>query len=962
MSQVACPRCATLNATTQTDAATCTACGLRWTPAATIGSGAAPQDAPTAPFDAQAAHLADTADLPPLAAEDTALIANLRAAYGFDDAGRSPDAPSSGPKVGGGSGDLQHALGVDALPVGGRLGDFEILGEIGRGGMGIVYRARQTSLGRIVALKVLPQHMKRARLAVYRFRTEARAAARLHHSNIVPIYAQGEHEGCYYYAMELIEGVGLDAVIRSRPDLLSSTHARPRDSSTGHALPPPRPPRRRKRPAPPPADDTTVSWTRADYRHVAALFAEVAEALDAAHQAGVIHRDVKPHNLLLSTEDRLHLTDFGLARLTDEPTITVSGEVMGTPAYLSPEQLSGHPDRIDARTDIYSLGVTLYEVLTRRKPFDSASRDQIMHDIVATEPRPPRRLVHDLPLELETICLRAMDKDPQHRHPTAALLAEDLRRFAEGRPILSRRAGPVAKTLKWARRRPGWAAALAASVAVVVLALGLTWSSLATRQRAAQHAVRAAYDRLVFEDLKAKDGPELVAAAARGASAPDVALLHGLLDAGRGQWEAAQKQFGSAAARRPDDEVAAYALAWTRQEGARTADDFAAAKASLAAADALGGPRTPEAWLLRGLALHFDDPEAALTCYQQARDARRAAGGFFPQAILQIARTRNQIMYQTRRIDGFEDARRCYDELIANHYYGVQPYYLASIAYRLVAEVYRGGLGTRADVSAPYYEQALALARQGQAVDPNSDAPVAAEAECLESMGRLDEAIAARTRGLTLAKAPMHKSEHLHYRWRLYYWTDTYDAALADLDALHDFEPDNPFYAHVYPALVLHAAGQPDAARAHARALVEGQPRNAQRVIWAATTLRLLGATDEADHMFAEHGDALDFSAGLVSPQSEAWVQALYHYAAGQGTLDDLLALAAQTEQPFRLAGEAQFHAAARALAAGDRETARQMFGAAVRCYDSQVRYTYHAQVVYQKLEQDPQWPGQPGL
>ncbi|MFQ5807183.1 MAG: protein kinase [Phycisphaerae bacterium] len=243
---------------------------------------------------------------------------------------------------------------------------------------------------------------------------------------------------------------------------------------------------------------------------------ESADALECAHRHGVIHRDVKPHNLLLSSANRLHLTDFGLARLTDAPHLTVSGEVMGTPAYLSPEQLRGDAGRLDHRTDIYSLGVTLYELLTWRKPFDGETREQIITGICTAEPIAPRRLNPQIPIELETICLRAIEKDPEQRHPSAALLAEDLRRFAEGRPILSRRTSRLARGAKWMRRHKASTAAMVATAVVCVLAAGFAWNVIATRHHEARQLLRDAYEQLAYFDYRA---PELVQADIDGATA-----------------------------------------------------------------------------------------------------------------------------------------------------------------------------------------------------------------------------------------------------------------------------------------------------------------------------------------------------------------------------------------------------------------------------------------------------------
>src|SRR5262245_31325543 len=305
-----------------------------------------------------------------------------------------------------------------------RLGDFEILCELGRGGMGIVYEARQVSLNRKVALKVLSGGLGLTPKAVQRFHREAEAAAKLHHTNIVPVYATGEQDGTHFYAMELIDGPSLDHVIKQlrqskasggrqppgteshaaaddrgadapRSPELESTGPYVGESSSTHVL-------------------TSSSLTSGSqyFDTVARLIADVADALHHAHQNGVIHRDIKPSNLLLSSAGRLSINDFGLARMLEQPGMTMTGEFVGTPAYMSPEQVAAGRIRLDHRTDIYSLGATLYELLTLQPPFRGQSREQVLTQIVQKDPRSPSRIDKRIPLDLETICLKSMEKDP----------------------------------------------------------------------------------------------------------------------------------------------------------------------------------------------------------------------------------------------------------------------------------------------------------------------------------------------------------------------------------------------------------------------------------------------------------------------------------------------------------------------------------------------------------------------
>jgi tetratricopeptide (TPR) repeat protein len=335
---------------------------------------------------------------------------------------------------GAGTSDGTRSRPLEGPPLALRLGDYRILREVGRGGMGIVYEAEQVSLGRRVALKILPFAAILDPRQLQRFQREAHAAALLHHTNIVPVFAVGCERGVHFYAMQFIHGRSLRVVI----DGLRS--------------------KRQKQPG-------AIS-SRAYFRTVARLGLQAAEALQHAHAKGIVHRDIKPSNLLLDRERNLWVTDFGLARVDGDESLTLTGDIVGTLRYMSPEQaIAGH---LDPRADVYSLGVTLHELLTLEPAFAAEKRERLLRDLAEAEPAPPSRLNRAVPKDLETIVLRAAARDPRNRYASAQDLAEDLRRFLDGRAVLARRPSLVVRLVKWAGRRKALVACALALFAALV--------------------------------------------------------------------------------------------------------------------------------------------------------------------------------------------------------------------------------------------------------------------------------------------------------------------------------------------------------------------------------------------------------------------------------------------------------------------------------------------------------------
>jgi serine/threonine protein kinase/tetratricopeptide (TPR) repeat protein len=335
----------------------------------------------------------------------------------------------------------------------GDFGDYQLQEEIGRGGQGLVYRARQKSLNRIVALKVIglgqwaatEEHVKR-------FRREAEAAASLEHPSIIPIYEVGERDGSCYFSMQFVEGGQLDEIVRRTPISI---------------------------------------------RQAVELIAKVARTVHYAHEHGILHRDIKPGNILLDKQGEPHLTDFGLARLVEsESSVTHTLDVLGTPSYMAPEQAVGNNAAVSKATDVYGLGAVLYQLLTGHPPFAGGTTYETIKLVLDTEPRPPRVLNPKVDRDLSTICLKCLDKDPKCRYPSALALAEDLECWLKQEPIRARRTGILARGSKWVRRNPSIAV-----MAAMLLALALPLGAMILKSEFVHRPITTGIAVLPFENL-----------------------------------------------------------------------------------------------------------------------------------------------------------------------------------------------------------------------------------------------------------------------------------------------------------------------------------------------------------------------------------------------------------------------------------------------------------------------------
>jgi serine/threonine protein kinase/Tfp pilus assembly protein PilF len=385
------------------------------------------------------------------------------------------------------------------------IGDYQLVREIGRGGMGVVYEAFQISLRRRVALKILPFTVANDAKQISRFKNEAQAAAQVQHPNIVPVYAVGEENGVHYYVMQLIEGQSLTSLLdglrsggRASGDATAANY--PDQTETwpvGRNVPP------HSSSAPPyevPVISPMKAAETADHiRVVARLAQQAAEALHAAHEYGVVHRDVKPSNLLLDDQGKLWITDFGLARCREQQGLTQTGDVLGTMRYMSPEQSLGRAALIDQRTDIYSLGITMYELATLHHPADGVSDLQLYLDRESHAPKALRQWNRHIPADFQTVVLKCLSEFPHERYSTAQELADDLERFLEGRPITASPPTLLSRASKWAKRRRGLVYATMAVLFVAITA-AITTKTMLAHERNAENERALALSRKFVRD------------------------------------------------------------------------------------------------------------------------------------------------------------------------------------------------------------------------------------------------------------------------------------------------------------------------------------------------------------------------------------------------------------------------------------------------------------------------------
>lgn len=808
------------------------------------------------------------------------------------------------------------SLGAPTLEAGSRLGEFRILREIGRGGMGVVYEAVQTSLNRRVALKVLPPNVMLSPNALERFHREAQTGGRLHHTNIVPVYAVGEQQGINYYAMQFIEG-------RSLAYYLRTVRERPHEVSRDH------------------------------FRRVARWGQQVAEALDHAHSQGVLHRDIKPANLMLDKQDNVWVFDFGLARIEDNPTITETGDLLGTVRYMSPEQAGGGRQPVDHRADIYSFGATLYELAAFVPAFEDESRARLLEHVIHEEPQPLRQIMPSIPRDLETIIQKCMRKPPDQRYQRALEIAEDLRRFIDGEPIRARPTPLHVRLKRWIGRHRWQTAAC-----VLVLA-SIAIGSLANRtlrRQEGERCLKQAYEAILFDQEYQRGSERLDRAERLGMASATLHLYRGLIPLFNEQPWLAIPHLETARRLDPSDLSSCYALS-------RALFDSGDVHTGQRMLDQEGSrrPDTALGWFLRGLGQGRYRPSEGIACYDHALELQPD----FVAAILERSAWRGvRLMTDGRR----EDLRPMLNDVDAVVVF--RPNASLSYASRarawLAAAAYAATQADLRDQETPWLANCRAdLDRALKLRHPNDPRAFSLRGAFSRYVGDFKDSATAYGRALEIHRRVWGESNapFVHARAVALHALGDVDAALTEITAASELFPGY-YVIMLHQAILLAEQGQIDEARKVCRKTLLVQKSHATGLIFTAAVMSLLGASDEVRNLVGslQERDPADLSyenlEGLDPLASSSAPPPGYLDELGylSGDLDAEQLMTAAGKEPGRVC-EASFLVALRELGAGRRATGVQ---ALQTCLDTRIFiYGEHrfAQVFLERIKADPSWP-----
>ena len=793
---------------------------------------------------------------------------------------------------------------------GDRLGEFRIVREIGRGGMGVVYEAVQTSLERRVALKVLPTANLLIENALERFRREALMVGKLHHSNIVPVYAIGEERGLCYYAMQLIEGQSLAHFLNT-------------------------------------AREARQPLDRIHFQRVARWGRQIAEALAYAHSQHVIHRDVKPSNLLLDRRDEVWIFDFGLARLEGSPILTHTGDVVGTVRYMSPEQARGGSTALEYRSDIYSLGATLYELASLQPVYESESRAVLLHDVIQGEPQPLRRLVPRIPRDLETIVAKCMRKDVAERYPCAADAADDLRRFLDDAPIKARPMPLIFKIKRWIRRHRAIAAAAASVVALTFMATMLVDKLRREEGRRALDEARA----VIIYDRNFERGAALLERAEKnGADEPIVLLYRGLIPLLNQESEGAIRQFEELLRRAPESLEARYALARARLDQGEFYDGQ-----RLFESEGDRRPETALGWFLRGYALSLHRPAEALSCYDRALELQ---ANFVP-AILERATYRGLRLMEEGRREDLNPMLNDVDAVVVFRPDSSLAYYwrawveLAAAAYATTQPDLKNRAQDWLEKCRTDLDQAITLNNpQDTKIDNVRGA-------YLRYIGDYTAAADSYARSNELHQRQWHKPNPflLHAQAIALHAAGDVPAALEVAENASRLTPG--FYdVLLHHAVLLAECGRMDEARAVCRRSLESEKSHATGLILSIAMMEFLGGAEEARPYIQTLADrdaaSFTFEHLEQSRQRLDWDAPIVAFF--DGRLESAAFLESAGDLPSRKC-EYAFLAALRELSRGRRKEGLDLLQT---CLDTGIFiYAEHryADVFLARARTDPQWP-----
>jgi tetratricopeptide (TPR) repeat protein len=798
------------------------------------------------------------------------------------------------------------SLNASKLEAGQRLGEFRIVREIGRGGMGVVYEAVQTSLGRRVALKVLPANVTLSENALERFHREAHTGGRLHHTNIVPVYAVGEESGINYYAMQLIEGRSLAHYLKT-------------------------------------AKEEHQEADREHFRRVAWWGQQAAEALAYAHDQGIIHRDIKPANLLFDKKENVWIFDFGLARATDDPTITASGDLLGTVRYMSPEQAGGGKD-LDGRTDIYSLGATLYELASLAPVFEGESREQLLQQVSQVEPKPLRQSVRSVPRDLETIISKCLQKDRRLRYQKASQVAEDLRRYLAGEPILARRTPLYVKVGRWIRRHR-WQVA-AAVVGALLIVSGFVWTRELRREEGVR-CLKEAYTAIMF-DQEYQRGQELLdRAESLGVNSWELHLYRGLIPLLNEQPDLARPHIEKVRQMDPANMYARYALSRVYIDKG----DFHTGQ-RLREAEGTAMPTTALGWFLRGYALSRSQESGAIDCYNEALKLQPD----FVAAILGRATYRGVRLATEGRRDELESMLNDLEAVVvfrpnSSWSYGSRALgWVAAAAYADTQPDMRQSREGWLENCRRDLDQAMKLRHKS---DPM---PLAALGACLRYLGDYDGSAKAYGQATRIHQAMWGQPSRFYIHGRAISLQAMGDLQTA-LDEVSPLAEANPaFYSNsLHRAILLAELGRIDEARLACRECLKTQQGHASGVFMSAAVMELLGGFDEAQAavlgLEARARESADVTFEYV-PAKAAVAEIAYF----TGRSDAAALLASSGDNPGRRCEHA-FEIGMCELGHGHREAGLAMLQASVDTgviFYGEYRFS---QVLLERAKADPQWP-----